>query len=329
MKKLTSILAAALAIAGCQPVAEDPADAYRKALPSAASVQLGVPDSEGTSGTALTLNVPGPTGALIDPGSYRSEYAIVSYWTALTVNVGTWWTLELVKFITAHPATTCDDTSCTWGPWLGDDNLNFWKFHAVKANGGYDWALSLQPASAPLDPWVDLIAGHAVPGADRDHGSGSFVIDFDAQDSLPHPEGWVKEDYGTLEITYDNTTSVSIQATLTGGRSDDPADLGHEMNAVYDFNDTGAGGELQFAFEDVTDTESISMRTRWTATGAGRADAHYSDPDAVGGPLDYYASECWAGAAYAWAETYDTKYATGSENSCAFIPASYSDLTLP
>lgn len=331
MKKLASILAAAALLAACGQ-SQDPEEKYRKALPGASSVQLGVPDStSGVTGQLNRLTLDRPSRELGGQPLYQSEYAVMSYWTAVTVNVGVWWTLELVKVITSYPATDCNESACTWGPWLGDDGLNFWKFHAEKVGEAYDWQLSLQPANDSAAPWVDLIAGHAVPGVDKDHGSGTFTIDFDAQDGLQHADGWVKEDFGTLEITYDNTSGVSIQATLTGGHNDDPDKLDHIMNAVYDFNDTGAGGVLQFAVEDVTATENVSLRTRWNESGAGRADAHYNDPDAIGGAIDYFASQCWAGKAYFWAETYDTlpDPDQGTEANCVYPTASYSDLVLP
>ncbi len=184
MKKLTSLTAAAaLTLAACQP-AEDPAKAYRDALPKSAAIQVGVPAAQGTA-NALSVR----REAVSSVPSYQSEYAVTSYWTALTFNVGVWWTLELVQVITAFPPTTCGEAACTWGPWQSDDQLLFWKLHVEKVNGTYVYALSAQPASDRQAPFVELLGGTAVPGVDRDHGSGTLAIDFDAHDALPHPEG--------------------------------------------------------------------------------------------------------------------------------------------
>lgn len=316
MRKLTTLLAAAALAAACGK-AEDPAQPYRDALPKTSSVRLGTPSAATTSAGALSVE--GSAAASAAAPLYQSEYAVMSYWTAVSVNLGVWWTLELVHAITHYPPTRCDTSSCTWGPWLGDDRLNFWKLHVAKDGGSYDYALSAQTAADASAPWVDLLAGRVTP-AGRDHGKGSFLLDFDAQDRLQHEPGWVKRDFGQLRVEHDDTAGLVVTATFVNAMNQDPQ-RPHRMNAVYRFDETGADGDLQVQFVDLATDERFGLRTRWKrATGAGRADARYDGFDLAHAPVAYEATQCWAGAAYLWAETYDTTTtpASGSEASCVF-----------
>lgn len=320
MKNLTRLTAAAaLALAACQ-AEEDRATAYRDALPRSATIQVGAPaGADATAALAATAHASTAAAADAAVPTYHSEYAATSYWAAVTFNVGVFWTLELVRIITLYPPTTCDDAACTWGPWPGDDRLVVWKLHVVRNAGAYDWVLSARPASDAQAAFVELLSGHAVPGADRDHGSGTFTVDFDAQDRLPHPAGWVKEDHGQLAVVYDHRAALHLEATFTGARNDDPRRLDHVMNAAYVFDATGAGGELQLAFNDVTATETMALRTRWNALGAGRGDAHANVANPSGpGRLDSFASECWAGQAAGFVKIYDTDPAYDAGVACAF-----------
>ncbi len=323
--KLASLVLAATVLAACAP-ASDPAQAFRDALPKKEAVQIGTPSAAGSTAGASYAREALPQTA----PNYQSEYAQLSYWTAVTVNVGVWWTLALVQTITTFPPTICDASSCTWGPWVDDDGLNRWKLHVDKAGASYVWALSAQPGSNAAAPFVDLITGTSYPGADKDHGHGNFTVDFDAQDGLDHGALWQKKDYGQLAVDYDNRVVLAIDATFLGARNQDPNDP-HFMNAIYSFQATGAGGELQLGVRNLTTAEVVTLRTRWNAAGAGRGDAHYNGPDGAGGRLDYFATECWAGQADGFVKVFDDKPEPdfGAESSCAFIPALFANVTVP
>ena len=327
MKKLSSLIAAALLLAACG-ASEDPANQYRDAMPKAGAVQVGTPQTEGTA-NALSV----ATGALGDSSATQSEYAIMSRNLALTFNGGVGLTLRLVQYITTFRPTSCDDASCTWGPWVDDDGLNRWKLTVQKvADGEYDYVLAEQPGSNPAAPWVSIIAGTAYP-VDRDHGSGTFTIDFEAQTALDHGPLWQQHDFGHLDVVYDNTHDVSIAATFLDAKNSDPADP-HRLNAAYSFEHAASGGTLQIAFENLDTTEVVSLRTRWSPGGAGRSDAHYDGPDGGSGRVSYYASECWAGAAQDYAEVYDSKHteipALSDPNACSpYMSADYADVVLP
>lgn len=322
MKTLPRLTAAAaLALAACGAEKADPASAIRDALPKREVIQVGAPSASAAATAAVsgaTFSAESATSTVADYQG-TAPYAVMSYWTAVNINVGVWWTLNLVQLITSFPPTSCGDHACTWGPWLSDDRLVHWKLHVDKASNGYDWVLSQRSAADPQASFVTFLSGHAVPGRDRWHGSGNFTIDFDAQDALPHPSGWVKRDFGTMAITYDSNHGLHLAVTAVGARSNDPDSLGHVTNGAYLYDERGGAGELQLAFKDVTDDETIALRTRWSLAGAGRGDAHANVPDGAGGRNDYYASECWAGESQGFEMTYATwPMALGSETSCVY-----------
>jgi hypothetical protein len=319
----TTLLAAALTLAACSETTTDPAETFRDALPKAEAARVDTYQSEAATSAAA----PG-TVAKGDTALLKSEYAVTSYYLALTMNGGVAWSLGLVQLIVAHPATSCvEDVSCTWGPWVDDDGLNRWQLQVQKVGDAYVWALSAQPGSAPAAAFVDVLAGTAYP-VDRTHGSGTFTVDFDAAASLDHGPLYEQRDFGRIVVEYDNTTNVSVDAVFTGARSQEN---GHPVNAVYAFDDAASGGELQVGFHDLQTDEQVRLRTRWSAGGAGRADAHAYGTLAGGGVWDYWASECWAGHAQDFEEVYDSKYPdVGPESACSpFSTPLYADVVLP
>jgi hypothetical protein len=324
MKKLTSIIAAALTLAACD-AKEDPAQQFRNALPKAGAVQVATPADE-TASAALAAS--GVTAAAGDTPALKSEYAIMSYYLALTMNTGVGWTLRFLQFVTAFPPTTCGDSSCTWGPWVDDQGLNRWKLEVHKVGGAFEYALSAQPGSTPDAVFARIIYGTAYP-VDRDHGSGTFTIDFEAEAGLDHGDLWQQHDFGQIVVDYDNTKDVSIGATFLNARNADPNNP-HPLNAVYAFDQGPSGGVLQIAFENRSTYEQWSLRTRWAPGGKGRADAKY-DADGGGAATPFYASECWEGASQDFVEVYDSKYPEiGPETACSpFNSAVYADVTLP
>jgi hypothetical protein len=322
MKKLTASLAALL-LAACG-AETDPAQQYRDALPKAQAVQLGTPQSEGAAAGALSV-ARQPLG---DSSIAQSEYAVMSYYLALSVNGGAGLLLNLVRYITTFPTSACDDTTCTWGPWVGDQGWNNYKLVVTKVvtagGNSYVYALSGQDARTPGASFVDILTGTAYP-VDRDHGSGTFTLDFDAQDALAHPPGYAKKDFGQLVVDYDNTRNPTVGARFIGAHNQDPANP-HRMNAAYLFEDASSGGELQVAVENLDTTETLTLRTRWSASGQGRSDVRYTA--AGGGGLT--ASECWAGRSQDFVEVYDTKHLDilGDASGCSPF-SDFQEATIP
>ncbi len=324
MKKTTLLFTAAIALAACGQ--QDPAEKFRDALPKTQAVQVGTPQTDTAAG-ALSVQA----NALGETNLAQSEYAVMSYYLATTMNAGVGWILGTVQFITTFRPTDCGDSSCTWGPWVDDDGNNRWKLRVEKVGDAYEWALSAQNGLDANGPFVEFIAGTAYP-VDRDHGSGSFTIDFDAQDALYHGPLYEKKDFGQIAVTYDNTKDVHVSASFIDAHNDDPdpAKNGHLMNAAYDFQAASSGGELQIAFQDEVTTEVARILTRWSPGGAGRADVEYF-PTGIGGAV-YEETECWAGRSQDFVEVYDSTpaHAFGSESECSpFSSRVNPDLQLP
>src|SRR5512133_1369821 len=115
MKKITASLAA-LVVAACGAQTTDPVQKFRDALPKADAVTVRTAQDAGTAAGALST-VRQPLGETASP---QSEYAVMSYYLALSMNGGIVWTLAIVRYVTAFPPTTHDDASATWGPWIDD-----------------------------------------------------------------------------------------------------------------------------------------------------------------------------------------------------------------
>jgi hypothetical protein len=336
MTKTIAVIALAALAAGCSKETKITAEEARNALPRAEALQIDTPADAADRAAAQALAAAGAGGQLegaaasFNPGfSSSSEFARWTYFTAWTVNGGAWWTLTLLRFVTLFPPTACDDTTCTWGPWTEDSALTpgvaikRWRLVVTKVDEGhFTYALSAENALSPAG-FLPIVSGVAFP-KNPWQGHGEFTIDFENARQLPEP----KEDYGVLTIRYDNESALSVDATLVDARS---AEDGRLMNAAYAFDASATGGELQVAFETREgDLASVSLRSRWDATGAGRGDAKLYTTDGTW-TLTGTASECWDDRVGGFDLTYDTDPAFGAVESCpaAFQAPLYSDLVVP
>jgi hypothetical protein len=265
--------------------------------------------------------------ALGDP-AIGSKYAEDSYLMAVTVNLGVKWTLDFLELITLFPPTKCDASSCTWGPWVDNQGLNTWKFEVSKAGSGFQYALSGQPGSNKQLAFAPIVSGVAYPGADRDHGSGTFTVDFDAEAALDHGPLWTQDSFGILDVDYDNThPALSIHCTFMGAK--DRAD-GRAMNARYEFDGSSAGGTLQVGFRKASPDAQARIRTRWTTGGAGRADVAIDLSDGQTYTFTGNDSECWMGAP-TYALTYSLGQSLNDQSWCdpLFQTADPPDVVVP
>jgi hypothetical protein len=319
MKKLALLAAAALA-AGCAQKL-DP-DEIRAAMPRKEAVRIETPAGTGTEAAAAGLHRVAGADAAAAAFTGTSEFAATTYWTAVSVNVGVWWTLFQIEVVTLFPPTECDTESCTWGPHEGDHG-NEWRLVVSREGDGYGYLLQARPPGG-AGAFATIIDGVAFPGPERHRSNGAFTVFFDAGDALAHEPGWTKRDFGTLEVTYDTRAGASVDAVFLGGRNADAADP-FPMNATYAFDATGEGGELQLAFVRLDTEESLALRSRWIGTGAGRGDAQYQ-----GNGLTYQVSECWS-AAPAFELVFDSEPLPdyGSEAACAFPSASWPVVAAP
>lgn len=315
MKNAIALLAAAALVAACGQKKIDPNE-VRSTLPQASAVQIGTPQS--TAGGALTVAEVGTA----------SEYAAASFWTAVTFNGATWWTLTVIHAITLFPPTSCTDHACTWGPWVNEKGSTF-ELDVSQSGDGYEYVLAGH-AEGSTD-FLPLVSGTAFPGAAPSRGNGNFTVNFENGRTIDP----TSNDHGTLDVSYDNRTSLQIGAMFLGARNDDPSNPGSEfIDIAYQFGASATGGDLQVAFQTTDNVKNLSLHTRWAEGGQGRGDAQYTES-----AQQFEGSQCWPGVTAgdgAWQTVYErahsgvTTVESGDIAGCgAFSDPVYSTLVLP
>jgi hypothetical protein len=109
------------------------------------------------------------------------------------------------------------------------------------------------------------------------------------------------------------------------------ADTGMLVDAAYEYTEApGAGGGFQFsvkkdAIQTTSALETLTVRSRWLQTGAGRSDAKFSGGDL--GATEATGNECWDANFHSVYQTNsygDPTKIWGIESACPFMPAEYS-----
>jgi hypothetical protein len=122
--------------------------------------------------------------------------------------------------------------------------------------------------------------------------------------------------------TEPKTLDVSWESIVSMPQGNEPETVDYRYSEAQD-----GSGDFQFtAFGDTNDpgplAETIEMRSRWNATGAGRGDARIHDGDL---DLTVTASECW-GTAFTVVYATDSagwEPTIGDPAACAFATAAY------
>ena len=308
-------LAMAVACGGSQSFK----DKSRDALPSSDSVSVGTPSSPG--GTSKELTTDSTVGQ-------HSPFFDLTVGVATAFNGSAAIFLGLVERVTESEPTSCTATSCTWGPGHGPFDYNDYKLVVSQAGDGYDWNLSGRALNTTGD-FTTLMSGHAIPGPQKHHGSGNFMIDFDAAATLAGPH----DATGKLDVTsYSNVGPAHLDVIFTGAKDNDHP--GQLNNLDYSYaNDPQGGGDLDIAVHNTTSGDRFSVHSRWKNSGTGRADVA-----GLGSGYNVSLSECWNAAPFAVSYfSSNIKVVippfggpdSGSEASCAFTPAAFSSKQAP
>lgn len=203
--------------------------------------------------------------------------------------------LDTVDHITDfEPTWTEDENKFLWGPWNDgglDPNQTALYVELDEAAGVYGWAIIQRPKTSTSDEdWVPVIGGEATPGATEDTGSGAFVIDFDAIAALNPAETATGAFVSTYTIHEDGhvEAEAGFQEFTDGGSE--------VVNAGYRYGqDLTGAGYMDLAYLAELDgnplEETVVIRSRWTAEGAGRGDVVILGGDID--PLIFHAYECW------------------------------------
>lgn len=297
MVRSTSLLVGFFLLSACD-VRED-AEAFKAALPDG-RVRIDMP----TVGRSAARSSVG------DP----AEFAALSAQVTQDVNGFIGMVLDMVGAITTYEPTWTDGADeALWGPWEdGGITYALWIAHDADA-GLYTWAIELDGAVA--------IAGQADDDASEERYTGWFTVDF-AQISAA--EGGSASGAFTSAYEVDGAEVVAtaaLEALSDGG--------GEPVNAVHQYSQTvDEQGMLDLVYEaDTTGNgqdETNFIRSRWLASGEGRADAYVTGGEV--GELVYSATECWDPAqSVTFYEDNFSLWRSGEESACVFQEPSFHD----
>ncbi|HEY4183891.1 MAG TPA: hypothetical protein VGP07_02435 [Polyangia bacterium] len=324
-------LAVVTATAGC---AKDEGDDFRDGVPQQTDVALLVP---GNSSQSSALTASGGTTVIHSGllGDQAEFYRFTRDITA-TINAGTVAVLTIVKTVTNYPPTSVAKDMAVWGPYTEPLSPNTWRLTVNRVEKGqFHYVLEGKAKTAADAAFVTVLSGNhtqADATAHRrdnvpDYGSGDFLVDWNASQTLPEHD----KNVGTAAFTYSRTSPTSvvdIGVTFTQVKDDVTGML---IDAVYAYSATpGMGGAFDFKLtkDFITTTaalETMSVHSRWMETGAGRADTMISGGDLAA--TQATVNECWDSnflSVYFTNSYGDPAKMWGAETSCAFTPAMYS-----
>ena len=108
------------------------------------------------------------------------------------VNGGGAWVLGLVKLVVSFPPTKVDATSAVWGPWPDRDDPVTWKMTVTKVGEHkYEYKLEGRDKTLADGPFTVVLSGVHTAAVDaaglpiEGFGSGNFLLDWDARNTLP------------------------------------------------------------------------------------------------------------------------------------------------
>ncbi|HEY6172861.1 MAG TPA: hypothetical protein VIX73_00395 [Kofleriaceae bacterium] len=286
-------------------------DEIKRALPTTDQVSIKLP---GNAARTTDANVLGQL----------APYYVATRDVTKTFNGSTAWVLLTLHAIVQFPVTSVHGNTFTWGPWSAALDPAEYKLDVTAAGDGtYSYQLSGRSKTVANARFEVVIDGTADPRAGDDKGSGEFLIDFDAGKRVnPVDSGDAK---GSVDVRYDlakGHLDLTIMSTDAQGQ---PALADYAYNAAAD-----GGGDMTFDVSlnagGTALLETLTLRSRWLGTGAGRSDARIAGGDL--GTLQVTASECWNtmfNRVY-YQDSNNFAPAEGAESSCAFATQ---DLPLP
>jgi hypothetical protein len=266
------VTAAVLGLTACV-VKEGPPEGIERAIPKAEQVSIKLP--VGTNRTVGEL----------------SEWYVATRNITTTFNGGSAWVLILIHTIVQFPVTSVDGSTYTWGPF--SDALDPAEYRLDVVDNGdetYNWSLSGRSKTQANSQFEMIITGLADGSAGENQGNGNFLIDFDAGRRV-NPIDADPEARGQVSVSYDLAArhlDLHIMST---------DDNGNPVTADYAYNEGADGsGDMVFGIEGEMGggpgLEQAVIRSRWLASGDGRADVAIHSDDTGAGAAG---SQCWDG----------------------------------
>jgi hypothetical protein len=242
---------------------------------------------DGALPTAEQLSIKLPEGQTRTVGQLAEYYTHTRNITR-TLNGSSAWVLVLIHSIVQYPVTKVEGNVYTWGPWgEGLDPAEYKLVVTALADGSFDYQLAGRPRNT-TGAFQTVISGNAIPGATEAQGRGRLLLDFDAAERVNPSDNDGK---GQLNIKYDLAAHALELDAIT-------VENNQPVTAHYAYRDQADGsGDMIFGMRGNADgragLESITLRSRWLGTGAGRGDARVTGGDV--GSAEITASECWDG----------------------------------
>jgi hypothetical protein len=293
---LTSLLA--VSAAACVAKDEGPDD-LASALPTAEQLSIKLPEGQARA-----------VGQMAEYYKYTRDIT-------RSLNGSSAWVLVLLHTIVQFPATTVDGNVYTWGPWAeGLDPAEYKLVVTEQSDGTFEYQLAGRPRNT-TGAFETVISGTAIPGANAAEAKGQLLLDFDAAERVDPIDN---DGTGQLTIKYDfPARSLTLDAVSV--------EDGRPITAHYAYKNAADGsGDMVFGVRGNADTgaglESLTLRSRWQSSGAGRGDARVTGGDV--GASELTASECWDGQfkrVYFVAESGQLGGSEGEAANCAFAAA--------
>ena len=271
MKTLGTILLSSLlavSTTGCLEQDQRP-EGLDRALPTAEQLSIKLPEN-GQSRAVGQL----------------AEYYVHTRNITRTLNGSSAAVLVLIHAIVQYPVTTVEGNVYTWGPWAeGLDPAEYKLVVTESSPGTFEYRLAGRPRNTD-GAFQAVITGTALPAATEAEGKGQLLLDFDAAERVNPVDNDGK---GQLTIKYDFAQRTLELDAVT-------VENGQPATAHYAYKSQADGaGDMVFGLRGNVDAgaglESLTLRSRWQATGAGRTDARVTGGDV--GAAELTASECW------------------------------------
>jgi hypothetical protein len=286
-------------------------DEIKRALPTSDQVKINLPQ---TTARTIDENVLGQL----------APWYVATRGVTVMFNGGSAWVLTMIHTIVQFPVTSVHGDTYTWGPWSDALSPAEYKLDVTAAGDGtYTYQLSGRSKTKANAQFEVVIDGKADPRAGDLKGNGEFLIDFDAGKRVNPLEGGDAK--GSVDVHYDLTKRHLDLTVMSTDAQGQPAIADYEYNQAAD-----GGGDMTFNVSlnagGTALLETLTLRSRWLTTGAGRADARIAGGDL--GAVQVTASECWDTAfkRVFYKDSNNFSPTEGAESSCAFATQ---DLPLP
>jgi hypothetical protein len=278
---ILSTLAAA-ALGGCGNYSNEDLE-YMNAVPAAEDISAKIPRA------ALTVN---------EAELSRDTHAVIKAFN------GALDFLDAADTIRTWPPTSRIPNGRIWGPWPMNDHpgwqMRFTMSRDPAAPEMFGYRFEVEPIGAGDAGWIGFIDGSFVAtGGGARKGMGHFHMQ---ADDLRNAQFVIGADndgnsFKSLDVIY-STAAYPISVTMTLMLYP-KGDLTNLLTIDYHYEQQATGqAAMEFSGTDTTSGASISVQSRWLASGRGRADATATD-----GTVSGTRTECWNDS---FVETYNS-----------------------